>query len=88
MAIGLVFDFLAIVNAAALDIYIYVSRKQMCKSWLGVYLGGDVFGHRVYMYLISVDIAKRFSKGLVPRYTHWQRVWALIAMYPRSLTIV
>lgn len=48
MAICIVFNFLAIINAAALDIHIYVSRKQMCKSWLGVCQGGGVVGHVRY----------------------------------------
>lgn len=72
MAICTVVHFLAIINAAALDIHISVSSEQICKSLLGVCQGGDVLGHRVYIYLISVGIANLFSKVLVPIYTHWQ----------------
>lgn len=51
----------AIMNEVTLDILIQVFGEQMYKSLLNVYLGMNLFGYKVYIYLTLTDIARVFQ---------------------------
>lgn len=81
-SLGIVFTLLqAIMNSAAVDILVCVWWAKVFFL-LGIAIGSDLLGYKVFEYLVLVQTARQFSKAIASIYILTSSVSEFLLLYP------